>query len=137
MKTPWKSRIIKYSAAICFCVLLIWFYVANHDLASASQMERYRIWCDAFTIPGLLLILSGLLVWVSNQGALDGISYALCGLARVFIPGAGLKQNMENYHDYLKRKEEKRVKGYGFLFFVGGVTLIIALVFLYLFYRLY
>lgn len=137
MKDRWKGRIVKYCFAILFCVLLIWLYLSNSDFASLSRLERYRVLCDAFTFPGLLLIMIGLLVWVSNQGALDGISYAMRGLYRAFIPGAGLRQNFVNYYDYVKNKREKRVKGYGFLFSVGGVCLAIALVFLGLFYSLY
>lgn len=137
MKGSWKGTIIKYLAAIAFCGLMILIYVSSRDLVAASRLEKYRIWCDAFTIPGLLLIFTGLLVWVANQGALDGISYALKGMFRVFIPGAGLRQNLENYHDYLQRKKERRVKGYGFLFLTGGASLLVALVFLYLFYRIY
>ena len=137
MKSPWKGRIVKYFATIFFCVLMVWFYIGSHDFALASQLEKYRILCDAFTIPGLLLILTGFLVWVSNQGALDGISYAVRGLFRVFIPGAGLRQNLETYYDYLKRKDEKRIKGYGFLFLVGGISLAIALLFYFIFYSIY
>lgn len=137
MKGWWKGRVIKYGLSILFCALLIWISVKSSNYASASLVERYKIWCDAFTIPGLLLILLGLLVWISNQGALDGLSYALQGMFRMFIPGAGLRQNMETYYDYLKRKEKKRVKGYGFLFIVGGSSMAVALVFLNLFYRIY
>lgn len=137
MKDQWKGRIVKYSVSVLACVLFAWLNIANSDLASATQLERYRILCDAFTVPGLLLIMVGLLIWVSSKGALDGLTYALRGLARVFIPGAGLRENIENYHDYLKRKEEKRAKGYGFLFHVGGISLAIGLVFLYLFYSIY
>ena len=137
MKNPWKGRIVKYFAAVLFCALMVWVYIGNHDFASLSQLEKYRILCDAFTVPGLLLILIGLLVWISNQGALDGISYAVRGLFRVFVPGAGFRQNLETYYDYLKRKEEKRVKGYGFLFLVGGISLAIALMFYFLFYSVF
>lgn len=132
-----KARVIRYLSAAVFCALLVWLYVSGRDPWTLPLVEQYRIWCDAFTIPGLLLVLAGCLVWISNKGALDGISYAVRGLFRVFIPGAGLRQNMESYYDYLKRKEEKRIKGYGFLFAVGGVCLAAAAVFMILFYRLY
>lgn len=137
MRSQWKGRIVKYFTAVFFCALMVWFYVRSNDFALLSQLEKYRILCDAFTVPGLLLILTGLLVWVSNQGVLDGISYAIRGLFRVFVPGAGFRENLETYYDYMKRNEKKRVKGYGFLFLVGGIDLAVALVFYFLFYSIY
>ena len=36
-----------------------------------------------------------------------------------------------------QRKKEKRIHGYSFLYVVGGVCMVISIVFMVLFYRLY
>ena len=41
---------------------------------------------------------------------------------------------MGHYLDYVEERREKRVKGYSFLFIIGGSLLAISLVFLVLFY---
>ena len=99
-------------------------------------MEKYRILCDAFTIPGVVLVMLGALMAISNEGALYGISYVLGYAFRILIPAK--RHEHEKYYDYVERKKgEGQVKGYGFLFVVGGASLAIAIVFMILFYRLY
>ena len=43
----------------------------------------------------------------------------------------------EKYDEYLERRRKNRVKGYGFLYVVGGAFMAVAGVFMALFYSLY
>lgn len=96
--------------------------------------ERYRILCDAFTVPGLMLVLIAALVALSNEGSFDALGYAVRYTVRRLIPGAGLRQ--ETYGEFVERhREQGRVKGYGFLLHVGLVFLCTAGVFLYLYFK--
>ena len=96
--------------------------------------ERYRILCDAFTVPGLMLVLIAALVALSNEGSFDALGYAVRYTVRRLIPGAGLRQ--ETYGEFVERhREQGRVKGYGFLLHVGLVFLCAAGVFLYLYFK--
>ena len=54
-----KARVIRYLSAAVFCALLVWLYVSGRDPWTLPLVEQYRIWCDAFTVPGLLLVLAG------------------------------------------------------------------------------
>ena len=128
---------IRYGITIGICALMIWGVISirTSELGAYSQLSkllRYRVLCDAFTVPGMLLILSGLMVFVSNEGALDGLSYLGHYLKNMLIPGS--RSKTKKYFDYVEAKREKRVKGFGFLFVVGGACMLIALVFLGLFY---
>lgn len=89
---------------------------------------------DAFLIPGAVTVLTGCMLVISNKGGLDGISFAAGRAVRMLIPG--LKKNDEKYFDYVERKRENPVKGFGFLFAVGGCFCVAAIVFMILFYRL-
>ena len=137
MSSTLKTRLIKYGISFSVSFGMAWFYVSLRDFQFQPLMEKYRILCDAFTIPGMVFILLGLLMILSNQGALDGISYAAQYAARLLIPGALTKHKQERYLDYVERKRANRAKGFGFLFVTGVVTMAIALVFMYLFYQLY
>ena len=97
-------------------------------------LDWYRILCDAFTIPGLLFLMLGLLVTLSNQGALDGLGYVATSAFRLLIPNLGMK---ERYSEYLERRRANRLRGYGFLYVVGAVCMAIAGIFMALFYSLY
>ena len=132
-----RKLLTKYAITIGICCLMIWGVISirTSELGEFSRLSvllRYQVLCDAFTVPGMLLILSGLLMFVANEGALDGLGYLGHYLKNMFIPGS--RSKTKKYFDYVEAKREKRVKGFGFLFVVGGVCMLIALVFLGLFY---
>ena len=130
-----KVSIAKYGITCGLAFVLIWVYCSSRNLFLQSEMERWRILCDAFTIPGLTYVMIGFLMMIANEGFFDMLGYA-CGKAMdLFIPGR--KYDGEKYYEYVQRKRENRSKGYGFLFVVGGILMALAVVFLMLFYRLY
>ncbi len=129
-------NLIKYTSSAAIVALLAWTYVSLREFEGVSLMEQYRILCDAFTIPGLLLILVGAMIWISTQGALDGIAYCVRFAIFSLIPGKRIDRD-EKYGDYVERRRGKRASGYGFLFISGLVTMVIAGVFMVLFYSLY
>lgn len=128
-----KARLTKYGLCALFVAVMAYFYLLSRDFAGAGNRERYQLLCDALTVPGVLLVCAGALVWVSNLGALDGIFYGLRLAFRALIPGKRL-QKEENYRDFVAGRQEKRVKGYGFLLITGAVTIAASLLFLGLYY---
>ena len=128
-----KIRWTKYVSAFVFIAVLAYIYIANRDFSGASLVVKYWILCDALTIPGILLIMIGALVWVSNMGALDGIAYALAFTFRSLVPGLRGRRD-EKYADYVERRRENPVRGYGFLLMSGSITMAVALVFMALFF---
>ena len=134
MSRSLKANLIKSGITAVVGGALAYFYVSVRDFGSQTLMEQYRILCDAFTIPGLVLVCFALLLTLSNEGALDGVGYVLKQALRMLTPkGLG----GEKYNEYLERRRKNHVKGYGFLYIVGGVFLLIAGIFLVLFYSLY
>lgn len=131
-----RGKVIKYGISSAFCLVLAAVYVGLRDFQLQTNMEKYRILCDAFTIPGLVLVMVGALMAVSNEGALYGLGYVVSYAVKILVPGK--RHEHERYYEYVQRKKEQgQVKGYGFLFVVGGISLAIAIVFMILFYRLY
>ena len=129
-----KAIALKYTIGLLFgsAVAIAICALQGYD-DSLSLAAKYRILCDAFTIPGMLLIMFGLLVSVSTTGALDGISYLLKLLVTKLIPL--IKSEDVTYYDYVEKKRRNRAKGYGFLYICGFLFLAVALVFLYLYYN--
>ena len=139
MNSTWKANLLKYGITSAVGLLMVWLYFWLRvedlsELAALTSVELYLMICDAFTIPGLTILMCGCLVWLSNEGAFNGVGYVVSFAIRTLIPGKG---GHERYSDYLERKNANRVKGYGFLFPVGGIFMVVALVFMALYHSVY
>ena len=130
-----KVNLAKYGISTGIALILIWIYCSSRNLSLQSAMERWRILCDACTIPGVTYVMIGFLVMIANEGFFDMLGYAASKALNLFIPGRAY--DGEKYYDYVQRKREKRATGFGFLFVVGGALLALAMLFMYLFFRLY
>lgn len=130
-----KSRLLKYGLSGLFCAAAAAGIAASRGVSEATLVEQYRILSDAFFIPGIVLILAGLLVFVANEGALNGISYVMKFAVKFFASGGRMKH--ERYSDYVARKSDKKVTGFGFLFLTGAVSMGISIIFLVLFYTVF
>ena len=135
MSDKLKSNLLKCGITLLVCAALGGFYVYDRNLLQLPLVDQYRILCDAFSIPGMLCILSGALLWVANEGALDGVGYLLSYAVHALLPGSEHKG--ERYSDYKERKHGKKASGYGFLFVVGLALMAVAMVFYGLFYSVY
>lgn len=137
MKNFSAWTIVKYVIALAIGGLLSYYVlVVNGYSEVTDEVVKLKLLADCFTVPGVVLIMISVFCWLSSQGAVDGIGYALGGLIRSLIPGAWRKEP-EKYYDYVQRKQEKRKGGYGFLAITGCVFLLIAIVFIVKFYQIY
>lgn len=130
-----KTKLIKHGITGAVCVALAAAYCGLRDFGGLSLLEKYRVLCDGFTIPGLLCLCVAALIWAGNDGFFYGLGYCLSVAKKALLPGG--RRNMEKYYDYVERHRQKPVKGYGFLLFWGGICMALSIVFLLLFYRLY
>lgn len=130
-----KTNLLKYGITGAVCLAVAAFYCGVRDFSALSAVEKYRTLCDGFTIPGLLALCVGALLWVSNDGFFYGLGYCLDVARKALIPGG--RRKTEKYYDYVQRHKQKKVTGYGFLFVCGGVCMVVAITFLVMFYCVY
>ena len=125
-----KKNVIKYAVAtgvaLALCLLTLWLHGFTLD---GELVDKYRILADAFTIPGILMLMVGCLVWISTTGFFDILSYAFINLKERLVPFVGAKSEHETYYDYKVRKGKSRASGYAYMFVVGAAFMVIALVF--------
>ena len=96
--------------------------------------EKYRALADAFTIPGITLIMMWLLMLAAAGGIFDGLGYAFSRAVSGLIPGFGGRKT-EIYAEYLERKAAARPgKHCGFLLYEGVICTAAAVVFTALYY---
>lgn len=129
----------RYCISVGVGLFLFVLVIVNHGLFEAeSTKDQIRILADAFTIPGTVILMFGFLMMVSNTGVFSGLGYAMKNIARIVIPGVGLRKQ-GTYYDYLKDKREKREKNqvsFGFLFITGAAFLLIAVVLVVIYYNM-
>ncbi len=135
----YAPTIIKYAVTVAIGAVMSCLILSNYEYAKVTDVVRkYKILCDAFSVPGILIMMLGCLVYLSNEGALDGVSFLVGSLFKRLFPfGQWREERHESYSEYVERKRAKRVKGYGFVFVVGAGFLAVSLIFYILFYSVY
>jgi hypothetical protein len=136
---PWVKNALKYGITCAICLVLTVSYVTMRvDLTKLGEVPAVmlnRVLCDGVTVPGIIVLMLGCLVWLSTQGALDGVGYLMYYAVKALIPGK--RGDIERYGDYVERKRANRVTGYGFLIITGLVFMGFAAIFMILFYSVY
>lgn len=131
-----KKRLIQYGITTAIGAVMVYLLLVVRGFWELTTLtEKYRTLADAFTIPGVVLMLVAALVWISNEGLFNGISYAAKVVKHMFLPSKQYKH--ETYYDHVQSRDGKRVKGYGFIFFTGLAFMVVAVVFIILFYQVY
>lgn len=115
-----------------FVFLTLWL---NDYSLITETVDKYRLLTDAFSIPGIIFIMVGCLVFVSTDGFFDMITFGLAKAKSMLIPFS--KKSDETFYDYKQRKAKNRLSGYSFLFFSGLAYLIVAGIFMILFFKAY
>mgnify|MGYP003310774446 CR=1 FL=1 len=129
-----KNRLLKYGITTVVTAGISVLIMYLNGLFEATDTQTcYKLLADAFTIPGVILLCIGALIWVSTDGMFDGFTYAAKRLGSL-IPFYGKNYKHERYYDYVMRKRGKRISGYGFIPIVGAVFTAIAAVFIVLYY---
>lgn len=135
MRKSIKVRILRCLSAAAVGGAVAWWYGTSRWMEDMALVEQYRVLCDAFSIPGMMMVLFALLFSLNNLGALDTIAYLMSFLPRMIAPAAFGEP--EKLIDYVERRREKRTKGYGFLYIVGFIFLGIAIFYLVKFYSVF
>ena len=130
--------LLKYGITIAVAGLFSLLFMWGRGLWTAdTPMEQYKILADAFSVPGMLLVLFGALLWVSSEGIFDGLGYAFNRVGSMFIPMHKKSAQHLTYYDYVMEKRGKRVHGFSFLFFTGLLFIAISVPFIVLFNSVY
>jgi len=129
-----RDRLMKYGITTVIPAAVSIYYAASRDVFQLKQLEMYRVLCDAFSLPGIFLMLFGLMMVMNDLGALDTLAFFGHYLLHTFLPVAFGKG--KSYLDFVEDRRANRKKGYGFLLIIGGAFTLVGVVFLILFMRL-
>ena len=129
-KRSWLGYVIVVAIEIGITAMIL---STNHILSVGGKREVYRILSDAFGIPGIIMILIGVLTVISDSGEFYGIGYSFRYLGDRLMPGRSSKKPLK-YADYVDNKRSKPHASLRTYFLLPGAGFaIVGLVFLILF----
>ncbi len=125
-----KKFSITFAIGLVMAALVAW----SKELPGQTDPVRiYHILCDSFCVSGVLLAGIGALIFVSNEGAFDGLTYGLRSFAQLFRKRE--KRVHETYFDYTARRAKTKFS-FSYILLSGLLHLAICLV-MYALYRRY
>ncbi|MBQ7995107.1 MAG: DUF3899 domain-containing protein [Bacilli bacterium] len=134
-RTYWISFAITFVFAIAMAIG--GYFIIRSSFGLSWEDNKWRLLTDAATFPGVFLILVYLLVKLSNGGAFDALSYSLqLVFYTVFFRSLRETKLPRSYTEYRLLKQGKKRAGFSYLLIVGGIFLLITVVFLILYYQL-
>ena len=127
-----RSAIKYLITMLCGLGLAAWVAFNQNIMEKASMQDIFHVLTDAFFIPGVLILGAGALIFVTNEGAFDAITFGLKSFWSMF--SKKLKRSKETYYDYRSARSEKKLP-FGFLLICGAVFFAVSMVMLYLYNR--
>ncbi len=124
-----KKYLITLLCGFAGVAYILWLRgIFNQTAASAV----FHILCDGFFVVGVLMACIGLLIFCSNEGTFDGLTYGVKAFINLFRRN-GMKK-YDSYYDYKAARGEKKTT-FGFLVICGVFFIAVSLVMLYFYYR--
>lgn len=128
-----KKTVIRYlvTAGVGLAIALIVSFARSLYWQQEAE-DVYQALCDCFAVPGMLLILFGLLVICTNGGTFDIFGYGAKKFFGLFRKER-TEKDKESFYEYRQRKQAGK-HAFAYLFIVGAAFLALGVVF-YLLYK--
>lgn len=123
----WLHYIIISGVALLLvlCVLLV------QNAFQSSGEELLSSLCDAFFVAGVVTLGIGLLIWASDNGTFDMVSFGVIKLFDMLKKDI-TKVKYKTYYDYRQAQQGKKHSFTAYLI-IGSVLMAIAIIFLILY----
>ena len=121
-----KKYLITFVIGLLIAFLVIIF---KDTFSLTDKKEILRNLIDGFFVSSVIIGGLGLLVFVSNEGAFDMISFGLLSFFSMFKPKS--ERKYESYFDYKQSKAKEKIQS-GFILYVGLILFAITLILLFI-----
>lgn len=130
-----KKRALTYWISLAVGIVLFVGVAAIRNLLSLTdEAEILSALCDAFFVPGALLVCAGLLSLSAKEGVFDMLFYGCKSLLVLFSP-LRKPEKHQRYWDYKQMKEASREKFQPGILMVGLGFILVAGICLYFYYQ--
>lgn len=127
------KKSLKYiiTAAVGLLTALL-ILVGKGTFSQTNPNIIYADLSDAFFVPGVIILSFGVLVFASNGGAFDMLTFAVIKLFDL-LKRDMTKVKYRTFYDYRKAKEGRSNKSFAYIMIVGAALTVVAAVFLILY----
>lgn len=112
-----RKYFITLTAGLAAGVAIAW---AKGVFAQTDPASVFHILCDCFFAVGTVLCCAGLLIFSSNEGTFDMLSYGVSSFLDLFRTKS--KKKYDTFFDYRESKADKKIR-FGFLLICGLIFL--------------
>ncbi len=129
-----KGKLIRYSVVTLICGIATLIICFAKDLFHQSDAKTiFHILTDAFFVPGVVMAAFGLLVFSTNEGTFDMLTY---GVRRLFIliSRHPKDEKYRTFYDYRQAQRENKHQ-FGYMIIVGVLYILISFIFLAFYYQ--
>ena len=128
MKTA-KKYLITLLSGLAVAALIAW----SKDLFSQPEPAMiFHILTDSFFVVGVVITSAGLLIFSSNEGTFDMLSYGVQAFADMFRKKS--QKKYETYYDFKEARAGKKIP-FGFLLISGVAFLAVSFLMLYFYHQ--
>lgn len=121
------KSVVKYLITLAVGIgLAIWVMISKDVFDEKRLFMIYQIIAEGFSVPAVLMLGFGGLIFVSNEGTFDSLSYGLTSFFDLFRREK--RNKFKTFYDYRESKKDKKL-GFGFLLVCGLVFVAIAAIF--------
>ena len=124
-----KKYLITLLVDVVVAALIAW---SRGVLDQTEIVKVFHILCDSFFVVGVVTTSAGLLIFSSNEGTFDILTYGMKVFLSMFK--RDMSRKYETFYDYREAKSEVKVQ-FGFLVICGLVMLAISMVMLYFYHQ--
>ena len=118
-----KKKLLQYGiCSLIGAALALWVMYSEGLFIPNNPVDVSAVLCDAFFVPGILMVMFGALLWISTTGLFDALGYAFRVAAHTLLPFL-FKTDILTFYDYKSEKDGKRMKTPVFIFISGVVFL--------------
>lgn len=125
------KKVLSYLLPSLLCALVAVLILVSRESFNASGITLILDLCDAFAVPGIVMLCFGLLVWATNGGVFNMLAFGVIKLIDLFKKDL-TKVKYRTYYDYQKSKSENKRPVLSYLI-VGTIFTLIAVIFLILY----
>ena len=128
------KKVLKYLIPVLICCTVVLVLLASRGSFVKSGKDLIRDLCDAFTVPGAVMLCFGILVFATNGGTFDMLAFGVRKFFDLFRKDL-TKVKYRTFYDYRQAQKEKKRSFLNFVV-VGAAFLLVGIVFLIVYYRI-
>lgn len=107
------KKLLKYVIPFLICAVIVIVILAARESFVKTGKELIKDLCDAFSVPGVVMLCFGALVYATNGGTFDMLAYGVRKFFDLFKKDL-TKVKYRTFYDYRQAQQEKNVRSFIF-----------------------